>query len=100
MFETCIVIQGPSLLVHRGRNLYGRIARESWSSPSRGPCRIQPSPASVDGDARPPRQGLPSSLGSPGEQKEIAVRIMYDERSCAPRFGPQGLNNVDARSLV
>ena len=41
-----------------------------------------------------------ASLVSPGEQKEIAVRITYDEGSCAPRFGAERLSKLDARLLV
>jgi len=41
-----------------------------------------------------------ASLTWPGEQQEIAVQITYDEGSCAPRFGPERLNELDTRSLI
>src|SRR5262245_9298810 len=41
-----------------------------------------------------------ASLTSPSEQEEIAVGIAHDEGSCTPRFGPERLSELDARSLV
>ena len=39
-------------------------------------------------------------IPAPGEQEEIAIRITHDERARAPRFGPERLNELDARVLV